>query len=515
MKLKASHHYRNLLQIIGIHADFIFAVALSEAHDNERWKNAREAALHLLQVILTSDIDNLAAAMTILSRPEPDTTIEGLKNSLNPTHAQLWAKFYEGVSGKDLNAVTLLLNIAARSARLDTLSTKAVRRSFVSVHETKGGKPSPELLEAVDATVNEVNKSLASTRNGLMSSVSKFTDSQSDLLNLVRQDDVSNYLVYMLLSPVEDYNTAAQTLIGQAYDVDTRSDCLRQLLNSVPRITIQGLTNYLDEFVVHAKKVSEACSLAKALVRAMTDVIEVLGNSPDGLLKDPLFLKSSSKGNWTIQTSLPLLWKAMTASIAVIFKMTPNWAIFYDNKTMVEWMRDALIFGRDLLERRHTFEQASLPYEEQDSSSTKSLRHVRRVMTRGLQDVLYEAQAWLRLTDMELLYQSFALLKSLFQSFHESNEKPSTKTLDKLKKFVDKNRARIGVAEDKLGTFLNPSSLAELDMAIAEFDDEIQIVSIKQRSKSSSPEVEIIEPPKKRKIEKVRNVSLLESRRVR
>lgn len=107
------------------------------------------------------------------------------------------------------------------------------------------------------------------------------------------------------------------------------------------------------------------------------------------------------------------------------------------------------------------------------------------------------------------------MLKSLFQSFHESNEKPSTKTLDKLKKFVDKNRARIGVAEDKLGTFLNPSSLAELDMAIAEFDDEIQIVSIKQRSKSSSPEVEIIEPPKKRKIEKVRNVSLLESRRVR
>ena len=66
--------------------------------------------------------------------------------------------------------------------------------------------------------------------------------------------------------------------------MDIRADCFRGLLKVAPRAALQGLIDYLMEFSIYAGKITEACSVAKALVRSMTDVIEVLGNTPGGLL---------------------------------------------------------------------------------------------------------------------------------------------------------------------------------------------------------------------------------------
>ena len=222
--------------------------------------------------------------------------------------------------------------------------------------------------------------------------------------------------------------------------MDIRADCFRGLLKVAPRAALQGLIDYLMEFSIYAGKITEACSVAKALVRSMTDVIEVLGNTPGGLLLDPSFVRQHSTGDMPLQKMLPELWKGMTSCIAVIFRRTPKWAIYYDNKVMVEWMRDGLIFGRDLLERRKSFEVASLPLAQQDGQSPRK-SSIGHAMIGNLQDVLFEVQAWLRLTDMELLYQSFALLKSLFQCFHKSKVKPSEDALGKLRKFIDTERS--------------------------------------------------------------------------
>ena len=131
----------------------------------------------------------------------------------------------------------------------------------------------------------------------------------------------------------------------------------------------------------------------------------------------------------------------MTSCIAVIFRRTPKWAIYYDNKVMVEWMRDALIFGRDLLERRKPFEVASLPLLQQNDQSHQKKSSIGQVMIGNLQDVLFEVQVYMWLTDMELLYQSFALLKSLFQCFHKSKVNPFEDALGKLRKFIDTERS--------------------------------------------------------------------------
>lgn len=509
VRLKSNTQLESFLQAVSIHADFITAVALSGQYDKSEWRDARQATLSFMQVVLTTDIDNLASSMAILSQLQQDVKAEDVRKLAGRIHSRLWSKFYEYLTEKDADAVSLLIALAARSAKLDFVSKNTVLRITLKNNDAKERKAQQELVGAIEYAVDDANKTLEVIHNGFLSCITRFADSYADLQGLVSQADTSKHLVHMLLSPVEDYNVAAQTLIGQAYDVDMRARCLRELLKAAPEGSLQGFIEYLNEFSNHAEKVNEACNLAKALVRTMTDVIEVLGNSPDGLLRDPSYIRRNSEGEFTVQTTLPKLWKAMTTCLAVIFRRTPKWALFYDNQVMVEWMRDALIFGRDLLERRHAFEQASLPIEQHDELAPRKFFPIRKAMIDGLQDVLLEVQAWLRLTDMELLYQSFALLKSLFQYFHECGVKPSQNALDKLKKFITPNQtmedkdAKGEISKrGKRNTYLNPASLAELDMAIAEFDDdEVQIVSVKRRLRSPSSDIEVIEPLKKRKVE--------------
>lgn len=507
------------MQGIGIHADFIIAIALSPIYGKPQWASARRATLSLMQVVLTTDVDNLANNMVAILQLQPDAKTEEVRSKTSLVNSQLWSKFYSGLTNRDAEAITLILGLAARSARLDILSKEASLRTIRRAYSAKGEKPPQELLGAISYVVDEANACLAAIRNGFLNCMTRFADYYSDLQALIGQDEIAKHLICMLLSPVEDYNVAAQTLIAQAYDVDIRAQCFRELLKVAPQASLQGLISYLANFSNYAEKVNEACSVAKALVRSMTDVIEVLGNPSDGLLRDPLYVKRNSSGDLALQKTLPELWKTMTTSIAVIFRRTPRWAVYFESKIMVEWMRDALIFGRDLLERRHAFEQASMPIEQQNDLSTRKVFPIRKAMIDGLQDVFLEVQAWLRLTDMELLYQSFALLKSLLQSFHESGVKPSQNNLDKLRKFIAVSRRTDGksakgetLKEVKRGTFLNPAHLAELDMAVAEFeDDEIEIISVKCRSRASSPEIELIEPPTKRKAEGKTSATVVKS----
>ncbi|EJC98117.1 uncharacterized protein FOMMEDRAFT_97735 [Fomitiporia mediterranea MF3/22] len=480
-KLKSPSHRQSILNVLDIHFDLIVAVCFSQQYAKSEWAPARSAALSLVRNVLFSDVEQVAIAAVKLSAMEASVDSETIRKLAPSVRKQVWWKVYTNLSGKDVEGISMLLDLAARSARLDKLSKKVASRTIWKYYDANQTKPPRDLLEAVDAAVDSVNSSLTIVRNGFLDAVTKFANLNSSptLMKAICQHDWASHLVILLLSPVEDLQVAAQTLIGQTYDVDVRTDCFREILKAFPESSFKGLYEYLSEFNTYALKVAEACSVSKALVRCMTDVIEVLGNSPDGLLKNPAYVKTASE-SFSFKTELPKLWKAMTTSIAVIFKRTPKWAVYFDNNVMTEWMRDALIFARDLLERRRTFEAATSEVQDDDDiiSSPRKPSGIGKKMVEDLQDVLMELQGWLRLTDTELLYQSFALLKSLFQCFRAANVKPSDEVLAKLSKFIEQNKTS---SDAKRVSFLNKADLAELEVAVADFteEDEVELVSVK------------------------------------
>jgi senataxin len=328
-------------------------------------------------------------------------------------------------------------------------------------------------------------------RVGFLDAVTQFTNSRlhaaEAVQRLVRRENMTNHLMSLLLSPTEELQMSAQILIGQAYDVDVRSECFRAIIKDLPVISLDGLASVIRGFNVAANILPEACNFAKSVVRCMTEVIEALTNGHDGLLFDEHF--GSNPQGVRPQARLSSLWSLMCSAITTIFRRTPLWSKVIDPDAMIDWMRDALIFGREIVAQRRTVEAAAISVSQQGSrpilSSLQKPSSTGKQMLEDLQPVLAESIRWLRLTDMELLHQSSNLVKGLMDCFMKAHVKLPQDTLTKLEKVLDSSRRQS--TPDSLQTRLSATHISELTATLAFFtrdedDDEIQFLRETKRS---------------------------------
>lgn len=403
----------------------------------------------------------------------------------------MWMKTYESLQTNDADGAASLLELVAQYAHLDVLNSRAYKPIF--------SKPNARV--AFDA----INRSLQVTRQGFVETVSKFANynQPSFLRNVLRRPEVARNVMILMLSPIDDVQTAAKTLVGQAFDVDVRLDCFRALLSNLPDPSLSAVFGFLEKFVRHAPQVTEACSLSKSLVQCLTDIIEVLCSSPDGLLHSKEFLRPGDSQGPAAQ--LPQLWTLMTQSLTVIFKRTPLWADFFEIPDMTVWMRDALIFGRDMLAQWRVMESAASTSTEGESTSLtrkrSKLSRVGKRMMNDLQPVLPELARWLRLSDEELLHQSFALIQTVLDCFRTTGVPPSEAGLAKLNKHVDDARK---TTHGTPRTRLDSTRIAKLEDALATFesdDDDVEIVSVTTASSRASASARKDTKPERKEVQ--------------
>ena len=380
----------------------------------------------------------------------------------------MWTKAYESLQTNDANGAISLLDMIARYSHLDVLNPRAYKPIFA--------KPSAKVA------FDSINRSLQVTRQGFVETISKFANynQPSFLRDILHRPDVSRNVMTLMFSPIDDIQTAAKTIVGQAFDVDGRLDCFRALLLNEPGPSLSAIFGFLETFIRHAPQVTEACSLSKSLVQCLTDIIEVLCSRLDGLLHSDKFLRAEDPQGPAAQ--LPQLWTLMTQSITVIFKRTPLWADYFQIPDMTVWMRDALIFGRDMLAQWRVMESAAVASTEGESTSRSrkpfKLSRVGKRMMNDLQPVLPELARWLRLSDEELLHQSFALIETVLDRFRKTGVPPSEAGLAKLNKHVEDARKTTNGAPR---TRLDSTRIAKLEDALATFesdDDDVEIVSV-------------------------------------
>lgn len=464
-----SNQRRAVDSVLGIHAEILVSVAFGRSYNEPIWKVARVAARELISGTLVKDVEGISMAIESLCALLAGRDTEPFSISLRQ---QIWSKTYASLQSNDSEGIAILVSVVSRTAHLEVLHSKSFSPTFhKALHSDK--------RETAVTALDTINRSLKGTRSDFLDTVSKFANynNSTSILDFLRRPGVVKAVVASMLSPAEDVQSAAQSLVGQAFDVDVRLDCFRALLENMPEAALEGIFDFLSIFINYATVVPEACNLSKSLVRCLTDVIEVLCAGHDGLLHSQQFLKAADpKGP---ASTLPKFWNLMTKSITVIFKRTPAWSIYFENETMIVWMRDALIFGRDLLAQRRVFETAAAVTITEQSSSSDALQTSRigKKMVEDLQNVLLELARWLRLTDEELLHQSFALLQSLLECFRESEVRPSPPGIAKLTKHIDDARKK---DPDRPQTRLDSARLSKLEGSLAAFDnenDEIQIIS--------------------------------------
>ncbi|KAJ3910558.1 SEN1 N terminal-domain-containing protein [Lentinula edodes] len=475
--------------VLDIHAEAFVTVAFATSHQKAEWQIAREATRGLIHTSLMQDIHNIHDAISrctiVLALSLKKTQENGSKphvhdnghNSMAPLaiREQIWKKIYVHLQPTDTDGLAFLLAVLASAAHLDTV----LKNSF-----------GPALaFPGFSALLDSVNQSLEVIRSGFPELASAYEMSIA-ATQVLHHPDVAKDIVKLMLSPVPDLHGGAMGIVTQANDAgsDGRRECFQWLFENFTEESFMGSFELLKVFNDYAPRVPEACSLSKSLVRCFTDIIGVLCSSHRGLLHRSEYLRPDGPAR-----RIPELWTLMCKTITVIFKRTPSWSQYYRTEVMTEWMRDALIFARDILGERAVFESAA---EAADAVVTKSSEISKRMLM-NLQEILAELSRWLRLTDEELLHQSCTLIHSLLELFREKHDPPQQAVLLKLSKQITDVRNR---DSSSLSCRLDPAKLAPLEAILASFDDgdDVEIVEV---SKAMPPPKVPAKPIRKAKAE--------------
>ncbi|EJD50704.1 hypothetical protein AURDEDRAFT_83748 [Auricularia subglabra TFB-10046 SS5] len=468
---KDSTHFKAVRAPFDIHAKTIVNVALTSTSANESWTSAISAARTLLSHVLRADIRDIDQKAQLLSQlAVKDTGISSFPALV--FSKPLWQLVFRELKGKGANAMAFIIPIVAQSAMYDELRAQ----SYVA-------PTSSAFKVAFAATRTGINEALEFVHKEFEDVIELFVESISSprtLENMLNQQAIIQPMLCLLFSPSARLQNSAKTIVSQAYGVDGRSDCLRALLEKAPEAGLKALTHINESFAGLASALAEACSLSKTLVICLTDVLDVLCARPGGLLFAKSFVYPDGKQRPTKQ--IGKLWASMCRALAVVFRRTPSWSTFYENQEMVIWMRDALIYGRDLLAARATLEGAILVADSHGDATVASPRKLSdagKQMVGDLQTVLTEVINWLRLTDFELLYQSLNLLRAIFECFRTIKSQPAEEPLKKLGRFLDKARQRATAGGDDTTRLsaVDLASLAEdMDSFKDDSDDEVQII---------------------------------------
>jgi len=447
-------------------ANDIVPVAYGRDFQDSKWIKARESARNLVEDIFSADIKaterTIEAICTNLGMAKADKAPLVFPNLHVRTH--LWRTVYSSIqSTRNVTAIASLICTVSKSAHLDAL------------------KPSVfESYEAPDAAafkllLADINGALRVFQDGLSLAISTFAEygTSTNGLEVLRCPGVAKAVILLLLSPVPDVHSAGISMTALAFDVDGRMECFRAFLENLPDETLDGMFGFLEMFQEYAAKLPEACSLSTTLVRSFADILDVLCASPGGLLHNSSFLRSQDDNGPA--SRLPEFWRLLTRALTRIYNRTPMWARVIAYGDMVIWMRDALILARDALKQWRVLESASNAYTKApEKPPAAKISLLGKKMVDGLQEFLPELVRWLRLTDEELLHQSFSLLQSLLDLMKEMDIKPSPAGLAKLTKYLDS--ARTGQQSQSR---LDKGRLVQLSDTVASFEeDEVEVVEI-------------------------------------
>lgn len=468
-----ARHRGAISGVLDIHSDTFVAVAFGRQYADEKWKSARVVARELIVTSLNGDVREMIDA--VLRSCEYLAGL-ALEFPVCSVREQLWRKTYESLQINDSDGAAVILGVVAQFSHLDVLNKLAYKRVLSK----------PDALLAFDA----INRSLSVTREGFVDAISKLANynQQKFIRDLFQREGVAKDVMTLMFSPIDDLQTAAKVLVGQAFDADARLDCFRALLSNLTDPSFAGILGFLEKFTRYAPLVTEACSLSKSLVQCLTDVVEVLCSSPDGLLLSNKYLRSDDPQGPAAQ--LPRLWTLMTQSITVIFKRTPLWAAYFEIPDMTVWMRDALIFGRDMLAQWRVIERAAVSASGGEPpprpGKTPKLSRVGKRMMTDLQPFLPELARWLRLSDEELLHQSFALVQTSLECFRTTGVPPSEAGLAKLNKHIEDGRMQ---TEGAPKTRLDAGRISKLEAALASFgeDGEEDVVFVSMTTDRRAP----------------------------
>lgn len=442
----------------------------------------------------------MVSKLSIVARAGIAANRTDLGNVPFRVHEPIWRQMYEVFPKADPNAMALLIRAVAASAHLDLLNPEIY---------TSRASLSKALQEAYAAEVRTHRQALETMRKGFQDAVTTFASDPTSVRALLGQEGVVENLMALMFSPSDALSSSAQEIAMQAWDVDGRDGSLRAYFEKHTAAAFKGTMTFLKTAKETIRDSLEACAVSRSTVLCLTDINDALCSKPEGLLfQDKLGMDDDIE----LPTVIIGLWDLMSDVIAEIFRCTPVWSSYIDSAIMVLWMRDALIFARDLVSKFNVFHDAAaetLQLSFTGASPVKSRGRTSpgKSMVKKLEEVITMAVRWLKLTDEELLHQTVELVKLILRCFERLGAKPPQGVVQRLDGYCADRKEKkdeltpqqVSAIAEAIEPFLEEDEARKSDVSSMRKTERSSVKAIEISDSSEDDEVQLVgerKPPK-------------------
>lgn len=310
------------------HSKTIVEVAFDRNYaSDDSWKEARQTARRLTSVLCKRDALNIRDYIYGLI-DKRKRLLSSASDSADTSVPPL--QVCEEVYTQSANAFTISFSSTGLAGFAEGLACTA-HLAKLNKRAWLQGKKHEESLRAGMIKANQAIDHLYGPIARMLTSLAD--EDPTVIKKTLKLDGVVESLVTLILSPTEKVAMAAQSVIRQAFDASSRADCFKALFTDFPEQALRGILMSLRTFKESASRLPEACDQAKRLVRCLTDVVNVLCDPTQPMIRDAHWVeKHGAQGN------ISKIWNLMCYDIALIFERTVKWSVMFENDEMTDWV---------------------------------------------------------------------------------------------------------------------------------------------------------------------------------
>ncbi|KAL1644495.1 DEAD-box type RNA helicase [Didymella pomorum] len=354
---------------------------------------------------------NIERQLISAKKPSPTET---------PSSAPIWKTILKAIDHQSLDLASHMLVAGRALIGLEPLSMKSG-------------------VEKIPAEVRHFNdrfKLLSQSITDVVDRLSEFNPSQ--LHTLFEKPNASSAIISLLFSSTEDTRSSAVELLKVISLEEERRNALQHILMNYFKNVVMGISDSLRQ--VRARK---AFAPTPSLIRTCRDVIDVLCNSQDGILR--------TKDLNTAEAGATMnLWKNLWDSLTMIFATTEAWSNlgFYDKQMMMDFCRDTMQFADEVFDQCSIFATALKKQAQSDDDESTAKRALLQELLELPANAMEGLAKWLRLRDEFLSSKSVTLISKLLVRLHDVQIEINPETLSYMERILNGDiRAKLSTTQ--------------------------------------------------------------------
>jgi senataxin len=362
----------SMLEILSKHIELIvgYLKRLEQREDRQLLLSTIQHAFILEATSLHIEKQLIAA-----SKPSPKET---------PPSAPLWTAVLDSIDVQNVDLATHLL---------------VAGRSLIGLEEClwkTGFENMPVEIKHFNGRFDLLSKSITDV-------VDRMTEFRPEQLNTLFQERAAaSAIISLLFSSTEDTRNSGIELLKIITEQEERRDALQYVLKTHYNHVLVGISDSCR--LVTRKRIFAPAS---SMVRTLTDIIDVLCNSQDGILRSRQF----DRGDRAITMSF---WKHLWNTLTMFFATTEPWSNLgvYHKDMMKDFCRDVMQFADHLFDQCSVVASALDPSTQGDEEKSNTSELLKELLQLPA-GTMVEAKRWLRLRDEYLSGKSVTLIGKL------------------------------------------------------------------------------------------------------